>query len=170
MSRTFLVALGVILLIVGLGVSYAEWASGSQPWSQLLGDNFFFARSLPFTIGLGVVVGYWKASGQTAATERRASDRAIRRFAPSTVWLHWLAGVALVMLIATGGWQYLKGLLDAETPVYMGSVYRLHYLAASVLIFATGAFVTDWWLGPRRPPSSSPTTSARSLFQRGSWP
>ncbi len=163
MSRTFLVALGVILLIVGLGVSYAEWASGSQPWSQLLGDNFFFARSLPFTIGLGVVVGYWKASGQTAATERRASDRAIRRFAPSTVLLHWLAGVALVMLIATGGWQYLKGLLDAETPVYMGSVYRLHYLAASALIFATGAFVTDWWLRSERSLTIRKGQAIRSL-------
>jgi hypothetical protein len=44
----------------------------------------------------------------------------------------------------------LKGLLDAETPVYMGTVYRVHYLAASLLIFATGAFVTDWWLRGER--------------------
>src|SRR5260370_11562641 len=132
-----LVALGVILLIVGLGVSYAEWTSGVQPWGQLLGDNFLFARSLPFTIGLGIVVGYWKASGAAAGTQRRPSDRAIRRFAPSTVWLHALAGISLVTLIATGGWQYLKGLLDAETPIYMGTVYRIHYLAASLLIFAT---------------------------------
>ena len=146
MNRMVLVALGVVLLVVGLGVSYAQWAAGSQPWGQLLGDNFLFARSLPFTIGLGIVVGYWKASGAAVGTQRRASDRAIRRFAPSTVWLHALAGVSLVTLIATGGWQYLKGLLDAETPIYMGTVYRIHYFAASLLIFATVAFVTDWWL------------------------
>ena len=150
MSRTLLVALGVILLAIGLGVSYTQWASGAQPWGQLLGDNFFFARSLPFTIGLGIVVGYWKASGAAATTERRAKDHAIRRFASSTVWLHWLAGVALVVLIVTGGWQYLKGLLDAETPVYMATVYRVHYLAASALIFATAAFVTDWRLRGER--------------------
>ena len=138
-AQPILLALGVVLFVVGLGVSYCEWASGIQPWGQLLGDNFLFARSLPFTIGLGIVVGFWRASGWRWGTERRASDGAIRRFAPSTVWLHALAGVALVALIATGGWQYLKGLLDADTPVYMGTVYRIHYIAASLLIFATVA-------------------------------
>lgn len=66
--------------------------------------------------------------------ERRASAGAIRRFAPGTVGLHALAGLVLVLLIATGGWQNLKGLLDVETPIYMGTVYRLHYFAASPLI------------------------------------
>jgi cytochrome b subunit of formate dehydrogenase len=163
MNRTILVALGVVLLVVGLGVSYAEWASGVQPWGQLLGDNFLFARSLPFTIGLGIVVGYWKASGAASGTQRRSSDRAIRRFAPSTVWLHWLAGVSLVTLIATGGWQYLKGLLDAETPVYMPTVYRLHYVAASLLIFATVAFVTDWYLRGERSLSVGKGQGIRTL-------
>src|SRR6266487_1836939 len=79
-NRTVLAALGVVLLVVGLGVSFAQWASGSQPWGQLLGDNFFFARSLPFTIGLGIVLGYWKASGAPSSTERRAADGAIRRY------------------------------------------------------------------------------------------
>jgi len=163
MNRMVLVALGVVLLVVGLGVSYAQWAAGSQPWGQLLGDNFLFARSLPFTIGLGIVVGYWKASGAAVGTQRRASDRAIRRFAPSTVWLHALAGVSLVTLIATGGWQYLKGLLDAETPIYMATVYRIHYIAASLLIFATVAFVTDWWLRGERSLSIGKGQAIRTL-------
>jgi cytochrome b subunit of formate dehydrogenase len=146
MNRTILLVLGVILFVVGLGVSYGQWGSGIQPWGQLLTDNFLFARSLPFTIGLGIVVGFWRASGWRWGTERRASDGAIRRFAPGTVALHALAGVALVGLIATGGWQYLKGLLDADSPIYMGTVYRIHYIAASLLIFVTAAFVTDWLL------------------------
>jgi cytochrome b subunit of formate dehydrogenase len=145
MSRTVLLVLGVVLLGVGLGVSYTEWASGNQPWGQLLGDNFLFARSLPFTIGLGIVFGFWRASGWRPGTPRR-SDGAIRRFAPSTVALHALAAVSLVALIATGGWQYLKGLLDADSPIYMATVYRIHYVAASLLIFTTAAFVTDWLL------------------------
>ena len=82
MNRTILLALGVVLFVVGLGVSYSEWDSGIQPWGQLLTDNFLFARSLPFTIGLGIVVGFWRASGWRWGTERRASDGAIRRFAP----------------------------------------------------------------------------------------
>jgi hypothetical protein len=149
-SRTILLAAGALVFVVGLGVSYAEWASGTQPWGQLLGDNFLFARSLPFTIGLGIGVGYWRASGWRFGVERRPADGAIRRFAPDTVWLHALSGLALLALLATGGWQYLKGLLDAETPIYMGTVYRIHYVAASLLIFATTACVTDWWLRGER--------------------
>jgi cytochrome b subunit of formate dehydrogenase len=146
MNRTIVLALGAVLLLAGLVVTFMEWSSGAQPWGQLLGDNFVFARTLPFTIGLGIALGYWKASGAPLGTERRASDSAIRRFSTSTVWLHALAGVSVVALIGTGGWQYLKGLLAAETPIYMGTVYRIHYFAASLLIFATVAFITDWWL------------------------
>src|SRR5438309_2636492 len=149
MNRSILLVLGVVLLAVGLGVSYGEWASGSQPWGQLLGDNFLFARSLPFTIGLGIVFGFWRASGwRWSRVEIRAGS--IRRFAPSTVVLHALAGVAVVALIATGGWQYLKGLLDAESPIYMATVYRIHYVAASLLIFVSVAFLTDWLLRGER--------------------
>jgi cytochrome b subunit of formate dehydrogenase len=148
--RTILLALGVILMAAGLAVSFAEWASGIQPWGQLLGDNFWFARSLPFSVGLGIVVGHWRASGWRRGTERRASDGAIRRFSNGTVLLHAVASLALLALIATGGWQYLKGLLSAESPIYMGTVYRIHYLAASVLIFAATAFVTDWLLRDER--------------------
>jgi cytochrome b subunit of formate dehydrogenase len=150
MNRTIVLVLGVVLLGIGLGVSYTEWASGIQPWGQLLGDNFLFARSLPFTVGLGIAVGFWRASGWRWGTDRRASDGAIRRFAPGTVVLHAVAGAALLVLIATGGWQYLKGLLDADSPISMATVYRVHYIAASVLIFVTVAFVTDWLLRGER--------------------
>jgi cytochrome b subunit of formate dehydrogenase len=148
MNRTILLLVGIVLLAVGLGVSYSEWASGNQPWGQLLGDNFLFARSLPFTIGFGIVFGFWRATGWRWGTDVRAG--AVRRFAPGTVILHALAAVSLIVLIATGGWQYLKGLLDAESPIYMATVYRIHYLAASLLIFVTVAFVTDWLLRGER--------------------
>jgi hypothetical protein len=144
MSRTLILLAGVILFAVGIGLSYAEWLSGVQPWGQLLTDNFLFTRSLPFTIGLGIAVGFWRASGWRWGSEQK--DNRIRRFAPSTVWLHALAGVALVGLLATGGWQYLKGLLGSDSPIYMGTVYRVHYVAASLLIFVTVAFLTDWLL------------------------
>jgi len=150
MSRSILlVVLGVVLLGAAIVVDLLYLLSGNQPWGQLLGDNFWFARTLPFTIGLGIVVGYWKASADPYGTERRA-DGAIRRFTRGTVWLHALAAIAVVVLIATGGWQYLKGLLDAETPIYMGTVYRVHYIAASLLIGTTAAFVTDWLMTGKR--------------------
>lgn len=148
MTRTVVLIAGVVLFVVGVGLSYAEWGSGVQPWGQLLTDNFLFARSLPFTIGLGMALGYWRASGWRWGTEQKGPNT--RRFAPSTVWLHALAGIALVTLIATGGWQYLKGLLAADSPIYMGTVYRTHYLAGTLLIFVSVAFVTDWLLRGER--------------------
>ncbi|MBV9893457.1 MAG: hypothetical protein JO020_04745 [Chloroflexi bacterium] len=148
MTKTVVLLAGVILFVVGIGASYAEWGSGGQPWGQLLTDNFLFARSLPFTIGLGIAVGFWRASGWRWGTEQKGQQ--LRRFAPSTVWLHALAGIALVALIATGGWQYLKGLLAADSPIYMGTVYRVHYLAGTLLIFVTVAFLTDWLLRGER--------------------
>jgi cytochrome b subunit of formate dehydrogenase len=144
MSRTIVLLAGVILFAVGIGVSYAEWMSGTQPWGQLLTDNFLFARSLLFTIGLGIALGFWRATGWRWGPDQ--TNQKIRRFAPSTVWLHALAGIALIALLATGGWQYLKGLLAADSPIYMGTVYRIHYLSATLLIFVTVAFVTDWLL------------------------
>ncbi|MBV8720431.1 MAG: hypothetical protein JO318_15550 [Chloroflexi bacterium] len=148
MTKMVVVLAGVILFALGVGASYAEWGSGGQPWGQLLTDNFLFARSLPFTIGLGIAVGFWRASGWRWGTEQKGQQ--LRRFAPSTVWLHALAGIALVALIATGGWQYLKGLLAADSPIYMGTVYRVHYLAGTLLIFVTVAFLTDWLLRGER--------------------
>lgn len=148
MNRMIILLAGVILFVVGIGVSYAEWGSGVQPWGQLLTDNFLFARSLPFTIGLGLAIGYWRASGWRWGPEQRGQS--IRRFAPTTLLLHALAGVALLALLATGGWQYLKGLLGAESPIYMGTVYRIHYVGASLLIFVSVVFVTDWLLRGER--------------------
>src|SRR5579864_6036920 len=144
MNRTLVLLAGVIIFAIGVGVSYMEWTSGVQPWGQLLTDNFLFARSLPFTIGVGIAVGFWRASGWRWDAEVR--DQKVRRFAPSTIWLHALAALAVVTLLATGGWQYLKGLEGADSPIYMGTVYRIHFIAASLLIFVTVSFVTDWLL------------------------
>lgn len=144
MIRTLLLVIGIVLLAVGFGVNLAQWNSGSQPWGQLLGDNFWFARTLPFSLALGVILGYWRAANWRGGTVRRPG--AVRRFAPSTVLLHAVSGLALIALLATGGWQYLKGLLDAETPIYMGTVYRVHYIAATVLIIVCVTFVCDWLL------------------------
>jgi len=53
---------------------------------------------------------------------------------------------APILVLTLGVLVALTGLLAAETPIYMGTVYRIHYFAASLLIFATVAFITDWWL------------------------
>ena len=84
MRHIVIAALGVILWIVGLVISLAL-ASGNQPWGQTLSDNFMFARSLPFTVGLGIALGYARATWPRSAAALRAGS--VRRFAKTTVWL-----------------------------------------------------------------------------------
>jgi cytochrome b subunit of formate dehydrogenase len=120
--------------------------SGAQPWGQLLSDNFVFARSLPFTLGLGVGLGAARSALGTARAQRRSTDGAIRRFSPITITLHWVLTIGVLAGLVTGSWQYLKGLLAVDSPVPMEDVYRIHYIAASVLLFAVAAFVSDWWV------------------------
>jgi hypothetical protein len=142
MNRFVLLIIGAVVLVVGLIVNFAEFASGIQPWGQTLGDNFLLARSLPFIAGFGVVVGLFRAGVMRVGTERKGD--AVRRFAPSTLWLHWGGTLAVLVGLATGSWQYLKGLLDVSSPVPMPLVYRLHYIAATVLVFVLAVAITDW--------------------------
>jgi cytochrome b subunit of formate dehydrogenase len=143
MRHIVIAALGVILWIVGLVISVVL-ASGNQPWGQTLSDNFMFARSMPFTIGLGVALGYARATWPSRGDQRRSGF--VRRFGKTTIWLHWLATLAVLLGLATGAWQYLKGLLDVSSPVSMPMVYRVHYIAASLLLLVMALLVTDWWM------------------------
>src|SRR4029450_4363445 len=143
MRHIVIAALGVVLWVVGLAVSLVL-ASANQPWGQTLGDNFMFARSMPFTLGLGVALGYARATWPRGSSERRPDF--VRRFGKSTIWLHWLAMLAVLAGLATGAWQYLKGLLDVSSPINMALVYRVHYIAASLLLLVIALVVTDWWL------------------------
>src|SRR5438034_5908238 len=136
--RLLLPIVAVVLLVGGLLLSWALY-SANQPWGQTLGDNFVLARSLPFTLGLGVALGYARSLWP------RTTDPS-RRFASSTIWLHWLATLAVLLGLATGAWQYLKGLLDVPSPIAMASVYRVHYLADSLLLLTLATVVTDWSL------------------------
>jgi cytochrome b subunit of formate dehydrogenase len=144
MRHVVIAAAAIVLLLIGLAVSLVEVASGNQPWGQTLLDNFLLARSLPFTLGLGVALGYARANWPRRAMERRPDF--VRRFASTTVWLHWLATLAVLLGLATGAWQYLKGLLDVSSPIAMPLVYRVHYLAATLLLFVLAVVITDWWL------------------------
>src|SRR5215207_443331 len=139
MTRWIVLGLAVLLLLVGLGMNLGQSASSAQPWGQSLFDNFLLARMIPFVLGLGVAVGLARAIGW-----RPESSTQQRRFAPSTVLLHWVATLAVLVGLATGAWQYLKGLIDVPSPVSMPLVYRVHYLAALLLLFTIALLVTDW--------------------------
>ena len=145
-----LLVAGLVALVAAILIG-VQVLSGAQPWGQLLTDNFVLARSIPFTLGLGVAFGAFRALGQRHGVERRPADGALRRFALGTAIMHWVATVGFLLALVTGTWQYLKGLLAVNSPVDMALVYRVHYAAATLLLFATGHFVTYWLMVPRRP-------------------
>ena len=57
MNRRLLLLVGVVLTLAGAVLIAAQALSGAQPWGPTLADNMIFAKSIPFTLGLGVVVG-----------------------------------------------------------------------------------------------------------------
>jgi cytochrome b subunit of formate dehydrogenase len=155
--RWLLAGLGVVLAAVGLATILADASSGAQPWSSELSDNFVFAKAIPFTLGLGVVVGLLR--GRSTRTERRA-DGSVRRYSTWTVVMHAVVAVGFLLALPTGAWQYLGGILDVSAPFPLFLVYRVHYIGAAVVLFAVVAFVTAWWY-----------TGDRSLLvPRGAWP
>ena len=148
MNRWALVALGAVATLAGAAAIAGQVLSGAQPWGPTLADNMVFAKAIPFTIGLGIVVGAIRGLGaHTSPVERRG---AVRRFSPGTAALHWVAALGFLLALVSGAWQYLKGILDVDSPVYMPFVYRVHYVGATLLLFAMSSMVTYWWIGGAR--------------------
>src|SRR5215207_1567291 len=145
MNRRLLLLVGVVVTLAGAAGIAAQAVSGAQPWGPTLADNLSFAKSIPFTLGLGVVIGAVAGLAPgVGRVERRASDGAVRRFGRLSLAMHWIAAVGFVLALATGFWQYLKGILDVESPVFMPYVYRVHYVGATLLLLAMSTMVTYW--------------------------
>jgi hypothetical protein len=134
---------GLALTAFGVVTALGQASSGVQPWSEELSDNFVFIKVLPFVLGLGVAVGLVMA--KTYGPKVR-SDGAIRRWSPGTVFGHAVLTLGFVLALPTGMWQYLGGILDVELPIPIYLFYRVHYIGASIVIFAVSAFVSYLWM------------------------
>lgn len=137
-------------------VSLAQASSGAQPWDSELSDNFVFARSIPFLLGLGVAVGLLRSPSRRV--ERRA-DGAVRRFSPWTIVMHAVLTLGILLALPTGAWQYFGGILDVVAPVPLFWFYRVHYVGAAIVLFSVAAFLTAWWS----------TGESSLLVPRGAW-
>jgi hypothetical protein len=151
-----LVAAGLVLTALGVVTVLGQSGSGAQPWSNELSDNFVFIRALPFVLGFGVAVGLLMARSYGPKVR---SDGAIRRWSPGTVFGHAVLTLGFVLALPTGMWQYLGGILDVNLPIPIYLFYRVHYIGASIVLFAVAAFVSYLWM-----------TGDRSLLvPRGQW-
>ncbi|HKY51343.1 MAG TPA: cytochrome b/b6 domain-containing protein [Candidatus Limnocylindria bacterium] len=157
--------LSLLLVLVGLGIAGAAFAtilgqaaSGTQPWSPELSDNFVFVKAMPFALGLGIAVG---VLGGLAPRRRAATrpDGAVKRFSRTSIFLHWLITIGFVLALPTGIWQYLGGIIDVHAPVPLYLIYRVHYIGATIVLFCLAAFLAYSWM-----------TRDRSLVvPRGQW-
>jgi hypothetical protein len=151
-----LVVAGLVLAGFGVAAAVGQAGSGAQPWGNELSDNFVFIKALPFVLGFGVAVGLLMARTYGAKVR---SDGAVRRWSPGTVFGHWVLTLGFVLALPTGMWQYLGGILDVNLPIPLYLFYRVHYIGASIVLFAVAAFVSYLYL-----------TGDRSLLvPRGEW-
>jgi cytochrome b subunit of formate dehydrogenase len=167
MNRWALVLAGAVATLAGAVAIAGQVLSGAQPWGPTLADNLAFAKAIPFTIGLGVLVGAVRGlAPRVDRVERRAADGAVRRFSPGTAALHWMAALGFLLALVSGAWQYLKGVLDVESPVFMPWVYRTHYIGAALLLFSMSSMLTYWWIagvGSLLPPRGQRIRHLRGL-------
>jgi hypothetical protein len=151
-----LVIVGLALTVFGVVTALGQASSGAQPWSNELSDNFVFIKALPFVLAFGVAIGLVMARTYGAKVR---SDGAVRRWSPGMVFGHWLLTLGFVLALPTGMWQYLGGILDVNLPIPLYLFYRVHYIGASIVLFAVAAFVSYLWM-----------TGDRSLLvPRGQW-
>jgi cytochrome b subunit of formate dehydrogenase len=154
-----------LLLLGGLAVTalgalqvYTQATAPTQPWSPLLHDNVVFAKSLPFLVGLGLLLGTVQALLADAPTVERRPG-AIRRFAPGTALAHWINALGFLVALATGSVQYMTGIVNQPPPLPLWLVYRFHYVGASLMVVVATTFVTQRLL----------TADYRLLPARGRW-
>jgi hypothetical protein len=141
-----LIALAGTVVAALLVMNVAAQAGTIQPWSNELSDNFIFVRALPAILGLGVlygIVGGWAKPARPAA---RRADGAVRRFSTTTVLLHALLAIGILIALPTGVWQYIGGIIDLPGPLPIYLYYRIHYIGASIVLVSVFAFVTYWWM------------------------
>ena len=153
-----LVLAGLGTLAAGVATILGQASSGTQPWSSELSDNFIFIKAMPFALGLGVAVGLLGGSGARRPGATRA-DGSVRRFSRTSIFLHWLITLGFVLALPTGIWQYLGGILDVTAPVPLYTIYRFHYIGATLILFCLAAFVSYSWMSGDR----------SLLVPRGQW-
>jgi cytochrome b subunit of formate dehydrogenase len=144
-----LVLAGVGIAVAGIAAILGQAASGAQPWSNELSDNFVFIKAIPFVLGLGVVVGLLGGTPSRGAHATR-TDGAVRRFSRTSIFLHWVITLGFLLALPTGVWQYLGGILDVNAPLPLYLIYRVHYIGASVILFSLAAYVSYGWMSRDR--------------------
>ena len=132
-----LVVAGLALAAFGVITAVGQAASGAQPWSNELSDNFVFIKALPFVLAFGFAVGMLMARSYGPKVR---SDGAVRRWSPGTVFGHAVLEVSADASIRTHSRARRIANAAINTPPSRSeSCARIPSFAA---VLATNALVT----------------------------
>lgn len=142
--KRILIAIGAALfgiLVLAAGRAFAQGGSGGAFPAQtdLFNDAVMLARVLPLFIALGIGFGIWQ--GKTSLRQPKSSPDSpvVIRHDFGTVVSHWVNVLGFIGALVTGA-IILRWL---QRPEEMRSIFVIHYVAASLVVFAIASHVTQ---------------------------
>jgi cytochrome b subunit of formate dehydrogenase len=127
------------LFLIGAAYYQTPASSGSPPQTALFNDANFTARMIPFIIALGIIVGIYEARKVFQNGSDQVLNDSVRRHDSSVIILHWMNAFGLIVGLVSGA-IVLRWVNNR--PEQLRSIFIIHYLGASLVLFAIFAHLT----------------------------
>jgi cytochrome b subunit of formate dehydrogenase len=132
-------AFGVLVLAMNNAFAQGGTAGGLPPQSDLFGDAVLLARVLPLVAALGIGFGVWQGKLSMRQPKSSPSSPFVIRHDFGTVVTHWINAVGFIGAMITGA-IVLRWL---QRPDEMRGVFAIHYVAASMIVFAVSSHLSQ---------------------------
>ncbi len=132
-------AFGVLVLALNSAFAQGGTTGGLPPQSGLFDDAVLLARVLPLAAALGIGFGVWQ--GKLSMRQPKSSPNwpFVIRHDFGTVVAHWINALGFVGAMVTGA-IVLRWL---QRPDEMRGVFAIHYVAASMIVFALASHLSQ---------------------------
>ncbi len=134
--KRFILPIAVIcswLFLIGASTGFeVDNPQGWPPQTALYNDAAFLARAIPFIMALGIITGIYQARVAAKSGGDAILGDKVRRHDTSVILAHWLNAVGLILGLVSGAII----LRWVERPDEIRTIFVIHYLGASLAIFA----------------------------------
>ncbi len=143
MKRIFLAICVAVFsaLVLALTSAFAQGGTsgGKPPQTDLFNESVLLARVLPLVAALGIGFGIWQ--GKLSMRQPKSSPNwpFVIRHDFGTVVAHWVNALGFIGAIFTGA-IVLRWL---QRPDEMRSIFAIHYIAASMIVFALASHLSQ---------------------------
>lgn len=142
--KRILLAIGVAVfgvLIIAIDSAFAQGgtAGGFPDQTELFNDAVLLARVLPFVVVVSIGFGVWQGKVTMRQLKSSPNSPYVIRHDFGTVIAHWTNGIGLMVGMATG----LMVLRWLPRPDEMRSVFDIHYIGASLVLFGVVSHLTQ---------------------------